>query len=272
MGNWGICFDWHTDQCGKWLGGLINGDLRVFLTNMRVSTNRENKVHPPTWNVGWFGASGSDLDWELLMGVTIKHANNPSGFRSSGGFTKLENNKIFSKFIKLRTIKLLDYWLRLLFDFWITGFRLLFQINPAKNYFTSSDPQHDTLFWRMTLFLTYNLEVYMAYVNIYIYIYIFIYLYTLTFFLACTLTFCLTIFLAYTMTFYLTFFLTLYLVYIYIFWHSVWHSLWHVFRSRRAQLPPKLASWVQAKPTGSKGQGKEWGSEQDLRSCTCVKI
>ena len=175
MGNWGICFDWHTDQCGKWLGDLINGDLRVFLTNMRVSTNRENKVHPPTWNVGWFGASGSDLDWELLMGVTIKHANNPSGFRSSGGFTKLENNKIFSKFIKLRTIKLLDYWLRLLLDFWITGFRLLFQINPAKNYFTSSDPQHDTLFWRMTLFLTYNLEVYMAYVNIYIYIYLFIY-------------------------------------------------------------------------------------------------
>ena len=160
---------------------------------MRVSTNRENKVHPPTWNVGWFGASGSDLDWELLMGVTIKHANNPSGFRSSGGFTKLENNKIFSKFIKLRTIKLLDYWLRLLLDFWITGFRLLFQINPAKNYFTSSDPQHDTLFWRMTLFLTYNLEVYMAYVNIYIYLFIYI----------------------------------LWHSFWHVLWHSVWRSFWH---------------------------------------------
>ena len=59
VGNWGICFYWPTDQCGKWLGDLINGDLMFFLTNMRVLTNRENKLHPPCWVIRdlgeWFG-------------------------------------------------------------------------------------------------------------------------------------------------------------------------------------------------------------------------
>ena len=240
---------------------------------MRVSTNRENKVHPPTWNVGWFGASGSDLDWELLMGVTIKHANNPSGFRSSGGFTKLENNKIFSKFIKLRTIKLLDYWLRLLLDFWITGFRLLFQINPAKNYFTSSDPQHDTLFWRMTLFLTYNLEVYMAYVNIYIYIYIYLFIYSdiLSGMYSDILSDDLSGIHYDILSDLLSDIVSG--IYIYILTFCLAFSLACVpVQACPAASKACERAWVQAKPTGSKGQGKEWGSEQDLRSCTCVKI
>ena len=121
-------------------------------------------------------------------------------------------------------------------------------------------------------FLTYHLEICLAY----------IYTYTLTFFLAYTLTFYLKFFL----TFYLTFILTYFLAYIVTFFlayildilsgicsdilssiHSicnyVWHSLWHVFGSMRGPQHPKLAQEI--KTTKRRRRRRR-------RSCTFVKI